>query len=137
MFKGGHTLPKTNGWKLQNDGNSKIRISPLSRGAQLPHGQSTWHSLSPKGRLTQGLYKPMYGNCATYFHPDFFPFLPFIAAPVTPCITIGSGPTDRSNSRKSSIEGFANFPVPDELRKALEEMATWMFGDGNLRRWTG
>ena len=26
----------------------------------------------------------------------------------------------------AKIRGFANFPVPDELRKALEEMATWM-----------
>ena len=27
---------------------------------------------SPKGRLIQGLYKPIHGNCAIYFYPGVF-----------------------------------------------------------------
>ena len=41
------------------------------REKHIPHGQSTWHSLQ-KGRLIQGLYKPIYGNCAIYFYPGVY-----------------------------------------------------------------
>ena len=30
---------------------------------------SKYMAQSPKGRLMQGLYKPIHGNCAIYFYP--------------------------------------------------------------------
>ena len=30
---------------------------------------SKYMAQSPKGRLIQGLYKPIHGDCATYFYP--------------------------------------------------------------------
>ena len=32
------------------------------------HGPSTWHS-PQKGRVIQGSYNPIHGNCAIYFYP--------------------------------------------------------------------
>ena len=48
-------------------------------------------SQSPKGRLIQGLYKPIDGNCAIYFYPG-----------VTGLITHGFSPT-------KSVWGFYGF----------------------------
>ena len=43
---------------------SAMPLFPQEIDIKLPHGQSTWRSPSPKGRLIQGVSKPIQGNCA-------------------------------------------------------------------------